>query len=232
MEDVMKDKKLDEYTVHLIVLIVFNGVLIVLERIFSESIERFFYALLPTLLLILLYILLHRRTTTFETSVMGLLETHIPDVIYVDDPETIQTEFIKAVNDAEKHIMTTGGKSKIEEYLSTIERNLEEKRIEYWRIISGEKISNELYEHVEKIIAKDAVFISYTTRELTPTLLLREKVAFLGLPDPKPDKFRKCLNIPDEKIIEHLATYIRIWYPKGEILSSKEDLERIKTLIK
>lgn len=228
----MKAKKLVENTAHLIIIIVFAGALILLERIFGGSLEGFFFALLPTILLIIFYILLYQRTTTFETSIMELLETHIPDVVYIDDPETIKTEFIKAVNDAEKFIMTTGGKSTIKDYLSAIERNLEEKRIEYWRIISGVKISNVLYEHVAKIIVKNAVFISYTTRELTPTLLLTEKVAFLGLPDPKLDEFRKCLKIPDEKIIEHLATYIRIWYPKGEILSTKEDLERIKRLIK
>ena len=222
---------LDEYTVHLICLIIFTGVLIVLEHIFSESLEGFFYALLPTLLLILFYILLQRRATTFETSVMELLETHIPDVVYIDDPKTIKSEFIKAVNDAEKFIMTTGGKSKIKEYLSAMETNLEEKKIEYYRIISSEKISNVLYEHVAKIIVRDEVYISYTTRELTPTLLLTEKVAFLGLPDPKPDEFKRCLKIPDEKIIEHLGRYIRIWYAKSERLSSKEDLEKLKRLI-
>jgi len=38
----MKDKRIDEYTIHLIILIVFTGVLILLERIFSESLEGFF----------------------------------------------------------------------------------------------------------------------------------------------------------------------------------------------
>ena len=86
-------------------------------------------------------------------------------------------------------------------------------------------------QHVAKIIVRDEVYISYTTRELTPTLLLTEKVAFLGLPDPKPDEFKRCLKIPDEKIIEHLGRYIRIWYAKSERLSSKEDLEKLKRLI-
>jgi len=224
----MKTKRLDEYTVHLIILIVFTGVLIILERIFSESLEGFFYALLPTLLLVLFYILLHRRTTAFEDSVKELLETHIPNIVYIDDSDTIKVEFIKAVNDAEKYIMTTGGKSRIKEYLSAIESNLEEKEIEYYRIIFGEKISNELYAHLSKIIGREGIYVSYTPQELIPTLLLTEKVAFLGLPDPKPDEFKTCLKIPDEKIIDKLGKYIRIWYAKSETLSNREDLEKIK----
>lgn len=224
----MKNKGLDEYTIHLIILIVFTGVLIILEHFFTKSIEGFFYAFLPTLLLVLFYILLYRRTTTFEDFVKELLEAHIPDIVYIDDSDTVKAEFIKVVNDAEKYIMTTGGKSTIKEYLSAIERNLEEKDIEYWRIMFGEKISNEVCEHLSEIIGRDGIFISYTPQELTPTLLLTEKVAFLGLPNPNPDEFKTCLKIPDEKIIEKLGKYIRIWYAKSEKLSNKEDIEKIK----
>jgi len=224
----MKDKRLDEYTVHLIILIIFTGVIVSLERIFSESLEGFFYALLPTLLVVLFYILFHRRTTAFEDSVKDLLETHVPDIVYIKDTDAIKTEFINAVNGAEKYIMTTGGKSRIKEYISAIERNLEEKEIEYYRIIFGEKISNDLYEHLSRIIEREGVYISYTPQELTPTLLLTEKVAFLGLPDPKPEEFKTCLKIPDERIIENLGKYIRSWYAKSEKLSNKKDLGKIK----
>jgi len=124
--------------------------------------------------------------------------------------------------------MTTGGKSRIKEYLSAIERNLEEKEIEYYRIIFGEKISNESYEHLSKIIGIDGTYIAYTPQELTPTLLSTEKVAFLGLPDPKPDEFKTCLKIHDEKIIEKLGKYIRIWYAKSETLKNKNELEKIR----
>jgi len=224
----MKNKRLDEYTINMILLIIFTGVLIILERIFSISLEGFFYALLPTILLILFYILFHRRTTTFEKSVKKLLETHIPNIVYIDDSEAIKAEFIKAINDTEKYIMTTGGRSRIREYLSVIERNLEEKGIEYYRILSGRKISNELYDHLLKIIERDGVYVSYTTQELTPTLLLTEKVAFIGLPDPIPGEFRTCLKIPDEKIIDKLGKYIRIWYAKSTKLSNKDELEKIE----
>ncbi len=224
----MKEKRLDEYTVHLIILIIFTGVLILLERIFSESLEGFFYALLPTLLVILFYILFHRRVVTFENSVMELLETHIPDIVYIDDPDAIKSEFIDAINKAEKYIMTTGGKSRIKEYLLAIEKKLEEGDIEYYRILFGEKITNELYEHLSRIIGNEGVYVSYTLRELAPTLLLTEKVAFIGLPEPKPEEFKACLKIPDERIIEKLGRYIRNWYGKSERLRNKEDLRKIK----
>jgi len=225
----MKDKKLDEYTIHLIVLIIFTGVLILLERIFSESLEGFFYALLPAVLLILFYILIHRRTTSFEKTVKYVLETHIPNISYLNNSDMIKTEFIDAVKSADKYIMTTGGKSKIKEYLTSIEQALEENAIEYYRIIFGEKISNELHEHLSKIIEKDEVYVSFTSRKLGPGLLLTEKVAFIGLPDAKRDEFKTCLKIPDESIIDELAKYVRIWYSKSEKLNNRDDLEKIKS---
>jgi hypothetical protein len=224
----VKARWLDEYTVHLIILIILAGVLILLERIFTKSLEGFFYALLPTLLLVLFYILLHRRSKNLEDYIKELLETHIPDVVYIDDPEVIKTEFINAVNKAEKYIMTTGGKSRIKEYLSAIEKNLEGKGIEYYRIVFGLKISTELYEHLSKIVGNQTVYISYNSQEFAPTLLLTEKVVFLGLPEPKPDEFKTCLKIPDEKIIYKLGKYIRIWHEKSEKVSSKEDLKKVQ----
>lgn len=225
----MANKKFDEYTVHLILLIFFTGAIIFLERIFSESIEGFFYALLPTLLLIIFYILIHRKTTSFEESIKQLLEMHIPNIAFIDDSNTIKAEFINAINDAEKYVMATGGKSRIKEYLSEIETNLEIKEIEYYRIIFGEKITNELHQHLLKVIGKDGVYVSYTPRELAPALLLTEKVAFYCLPDPNPEEFKTCLKIPDEKIIEKLGKYIRLWYAKSTKLNNRGDLEQIST---
>lgn len=221
-------KKLDEYTINLILLVIFTGVLIVLERVFSESLQRFFYALLPTILLILFYILLHRRTVTFENSIKEILETHIPNIVYIENEDTLKTEFINAVNSAEKYIMTTGRRSRIKEYLSGIEESIEKKEIEYYRILFGEKISKELYDHLSKIIGKEGVYISHTPKEFAPNLLLTEKIAFIGLPEPKPHEFKTCLKIPDESIIERFGKYIRVWYASIERLTNKEDLEKIK----
>ena len=221
-------KTLDEYTINLILLVIFTGVLIVLGRIFSDSLQGFFYALLPTILLIVFYILLHRSTVTFEGSIKEILETHIPNIVYIEKEDTIKTEFINAIDSAEKYIMTTGGRSRIKEYLSAIEESLKKKDIEYYRILFGEKISKELYDHLSKIIGKDGVYISHTHKELAPTLLLTEKIAFIGLPEPKPHEFKTCLKIPDDKIIERLGKYIRVWYGSSERLTDKGDLEKIK----
>lgn len=221
-------RKLDEYTIHLIILVIFTGALILLEHIFSKSLQSFFYALLPTILLILFYILLVRRTATFEDSIKDILETHIPNIVYIENAETITTEFTNAVNNAEKYIMTTGGRAKIGDYLSAIEENLQKKDIEYYRILFGKKISKELSDHLSKMIGKAGVYISHTHRELSPTLLVTEKVAFIGLPEPEHHAFKTCLKIPEEKIIEKMGRYIRGWYASTERLSNKEDLGKIE----
>jgi hypothetical protein len=220
------NKKPDEYTINLIVLIVFSGALILLGYIFSDSISGFFYALLPTILLILFYILIYRRQQIFESNIKTMVETHIPNIVYIDNPEILKTEFIDTINSAQKYIMTTGSKSKIKEYLSAIETKIEKNEIEYYRILFGEEISDELLDHLSKVIEKECAYIAYTARELAPTLLLTEKVAFIGLPEPIPGEFKTCLKIPDEKLIEKITRYVRIWYAKSERLKSKEDLER------
>lgn len=217
----------DSHIFHVILVILFTGAIILLEHIFTDSIEGYFFAVLPTLLLIIFYFLIHHNTTEFEDSIKKLLEMHIPNIAFVDDSNTIKKEFITAISDAEKFIMTTGGKSKMKEYLSEIEKNLESGEIEYYRIIFGEKISEELNEHLSKIIGKSGVYISYNQQELAPVLLLTEKVAFYCLPDPNPDEFKTCLKIPDEKIIEKLGKYIRIWEAKGNSINNKEDLNKI-----
>ncbi|HDH27676.1 MAG TPA: hypothetical protein ENH13_00935 [Euryarchaeota archaeon] len=222
-------KKIDEYTIHLIVLVIFLGALILLEHIFSESLESFIAALLPTILLILFYILLNRRTATFEGTVKDILETHIPDTVYIDGADAIKMEFTEAVKNADKYIMTTGGRAKIKDYLSAIEENIEKKDIEYYRILFGKKISNELREHLLKIIGKHGVYVSHTDRELSPTLLITEKMAFIGLPEPEHHEFKTCLKIPEKKIIEKMGRYIRVWYAKTNRLSSEEDLKKIET---
>ena len=221
-------KKLDEYTVHIIVLVIFTGALIALERIFEKSIEDFIYALLPTILLIIFYILLYRRTATFEDSIKKILETHIPDIVYIETQETIKTEFTNAVNNAEKFIMATGGRAKDKDYLSAIEDNLEKKDIEYYRILFGKKISRELQDHLSKIIGRDGVYISHTQRELSPTLLITENIAFIGLPEPEHHSFKTCLKIPEQKLIDKMGKYIRMWYASTDRLSNKEDLNNIE----
>lgn len=105
---------------------------------------------------------------------------------------------------------------------------MEKKEIEYYRVLFGEKISKELHEHLSKIIGKEGVYLFHTKREVTPTLLLTEKTAFVGLPEPKQHEFKTCLKIPDEKIIEKLGKYVRGWYASSERLTKKEDLEKIE----
>ena len=220
-------KKLDDHTIHLIGLVIFTGLIILLEHIFSDSLQSFFYALLPTILLILFYILLNRRTATFEDTVKDILETHIPDTVYIDNAEAIKMEFTEAVKNAKKYIMATGGRSSIKEYLAGIEESIEKKDIEYYRILFGKKISQELQDHLSKLIGKHGVYVAHTSRELSPTLLVTEKIAFIGLPEPEHHEFKTCLKIPDEKIIEKMGKYVRGWYAKIERLSTEEDLNNI-----
>jgi hypothetical protein len=155
-------KKPDEYVIHVIVLIIFASALILLDHILGKSHETFLYALLPAVLLLLLYSLINHRTSTFESTVKELLEAHIPNIVFIQGVETIMDEFIKAVNEAEKYVMTTGGRAKKQEYLKAIEDGITKKDLEYYRILFGKKISGDLKEHLLRLVNKQGVYLSHT----------------------------------------------------------------------
>ena len=221
-------KKPDEYSIHLIVLVVFAGALILLDHILGKSLEAFLYALLPAVLLLLLYKLINRRTATFESTVKELLEAHIPNIVFIQGVDAIMEEFTKAINDAERYIMATGGRAKMEEYLRAIEDRITKNDLEYYRILFGKKIPKELMEHLLRLVGKQGVYLSHTQREMSPTLLVTEKVAFIGLPEPQHGSFQTCLKIPDEKVIEKMGRYIRNWYASTDRVSTTTDIEKIE----
>ncbi len=198
--------------------------MLLLEKIFNLSVEA---ALLPTILLVVFYILLYRRMRSFESSVRSTLETHIPENVFLPTPAKIESEFVRAVSDADKFVMTTGGKSHISGYLEAIEKTIETKQVEYYRVVDR-RVSKEMREHLSRVVGKHGVYVSFSERDLGPSLLLTETVAFIGLPDPAPGELKACLKIPDEKIIENLAKLIRIWYGESEKrLMSKSDIDMI-----
>jgi hypothetical protein len=222
-------KRLDERTIHLVVLIIFAGALIALERVFTQSLEGFLFALLPTLLLVVFYLMLSQRTTDFEQFVKEALESHIPDVAFIRTSESIESEFVDAVRSADKFIMTTGGKSRIKEYLAAIETYVEEKGLEYYRVLFGGSISEELYKHVTRIVGKDGVYISYVGKDLGPTLLVTDKVALVGLPHPRPDEFSMCMRIPSQDVVHQLEKYVRVWHETGAKIRGEEDMAKLIT---
>jgi len=221
-------KKPDEYLIHLIILVIFAGALILLDHIFGKSLETFLYAVLPAVLLLLLYTLINRRAATLESTVKGLLEAHIPNIVFIQGLDAIMEEFTRAVNEADRYVMTTGGRAKMQEYLKAIEDRIAKKDVEYYRILFGKKISKELKEHLLGLVGKQGVYFSHTETELSPTLLVTEKVAFIGLPEPQHGSFQTCLKIPEEKVIEKMGRYIRNWYASTDRVSTTTDIERIE----
>lgn len=219
--------KLDNNLINLILVVIFSTALVIVNCVLGESLNNLLYNSIPVVLLVILYLLLQKKMNKFENSVREILESRIPNISYIEDGNAITTEFINAINSAEKYIMTTGGKTRNINYLSVIKENINNKDIEYYRILFGEDISQELYNHLIDIIEKDSVYVSYTPRELASFLLLTENVAFIGLPDADPKEFRRCLKIPNINIIERLAKYIRSWYKASEKVDTKKDLERL-----
>ena len=219
----------DNYFATLIILIIFVITTSILGDILKVKLDssNLGFVLLPVSLLILFYILIHQRATRFEYDIWDILETHVTNVEYINDGNKVKSEFIRAVNDANKYIMTTGGKSRIKEYLIAIEKNISEKDTEYWRVIFGEKITNELHSHLLEVVGKQSTYLAYTKQELGPVILLTENVVFLGFPDPKPEEFKDCLKVVDERMIYEIGRYIRRWYRESTRLNNKGEIDKV-----
>ena len=205
-------------------LAVITAVLVVLEYILKEAFNKDLYSLFPIILLILFYIFINNRISKLE----DLLKIHVSDIVYIEGSEAVDLEFIKAIKEAQEIIMTTGGKSRSDRYLSAIENRLLEKgNIEYYRIISTKRITSLVYEHLSKTIERNGVYVSFAQEIMIPSLLLTENVAFICLPEPEPSKLRTCMKITDKEIIDTFEKYVRIWNGKGEKLTNNDDLKGI-----
>jgi hypothetical protein len=216
-EDVLKNRLIIELAVIVIALVI-------LEYILKEELNKNIYILIPIIFLFLFYKIIDHRITRLEE----LLKIHASEIIYIEGTKTVDFEFLRAIEEAQRIIMTTGGKSRNAEYLAAIEKRLiENENIEYWRLILTKKITSIVYEHLSKIIGRNGIYISFTSEIIIPSLLLTEEVAFICLPEPDPSKLKTCLKITNKEIIDTIEKYVRIWNGKGEKLSNNDDLKRI-----
>jgi len=62
---------------------------------------------------------------------------------------------------------------------------------------------------------------------MIPSVLATEKIAFICLPEPDPNRFQACIKISDKEIIDNLEKYARIWNNRGEKIKNIDDIKNV-----
>jgi len=116
MEGILKIPEIKSI-IELISVVAISAAMIMLEYILKDSFKSYLDVLFPIILLIIFYIFVSRRIARLEVY----LERQGTSITYIEDSQMLNREFMKAVDEAQKRIVTTGGKSTNVDYLSAIE---------------------------------------------------------------------------------------------------------------
>ena len=176
----------------------------------GPSIERFAYLFLLVLMLAFYILVVSERiraesnmTRELErhlTQVTEIVEMHLkqtaeimkrllPQAVFIENEEDSRMELIKAVKNADKYILTTGGKSRNPECLHAIEERVLHDGLPYTRVVLGDHIHHELCAHLCTLLGRDRVHFGHLLNEQFGNALVTESILILGIPSPHPDIF-------------------------------------------
>lgn len=216
-------------TTSLILLIVSAIAMFLLQFFLEQRFEFLVVVAVPAILLVILFSLMSLRLSMFEETIRNVLESRLPEISFINDAEILKKEFIKAVEESEQFIMATGGKSALADYLSKIEEKVNEENIFYRRVVTGKKMTRELFEHLSRLINRNNVSVAWNMKEYIPMLLITEKVAIFSLPDPMRGRFETCIRIPNKEVVDRVRLYTEEWLMKSRSITN---LSKLRSLVK
>jgi hypothetical protein len=205
-------------------------------RIGTFSNESLTYAI-GLILITLFFGIIYRENRFLYKEIIKTIGSRLPGR-FINDPEELKNELVTTVNNAKEFIYCTGGRSKIEEYLGAIEQGVFNKKIEYYRVIMGNKITHELHQHLLKVMDQDKVRVRIIPEERFAFILVTEREVVLPLADPRPGIFQYALKIKSRNFAKKYKEYFLKLYSEecARILYKKElpslcELCRKNTLI-
>ena len=211
----------------LILVIVSAIVTLFLQAFLEKSLEAFVSVALPIIVLVIFFSLLSLRLLLLEDKIQNVLDSRLPEISYIDDANLLKSEFIKAVEESEEFIMATGGKSALVDYLSKIEERVKKAKISYRRVVTGKTVTQELFDHLSRVINQTNVVIAWNEKEYVPMLLITEKIVIFSLPDPIRGQLETCMKIPNRNIISRVRLYTEEWLMKSTPIRTLKDLEKL-----
>jgi len=133
-----------------------------------------------------------------ESMLQNVLNSQLIGAQYLEDSASVIRELESVTEQADEFIMALGGKSTAVHYLEQIEEDVKTKGILYYRLLAGSRITNELKDHLLRLLDAPNVQVYWTSSEKFGNLTVTEKQVIIALPTPYKDKF-VGIKLPGEK---------------------------------
>ena len=172
------------------------------------TLDKFTFFVMPLILLLVIYFLITGELKKSEQRFKELLRNHLPEERFINDEKKLRAEMVFTIKKADKFIMTTGGRARDNEYLSAIEEKvLNQKDLEYWRVILGDHIHHRLHIHLEKLLKCKNAHIKWHGEERWGNILVTDDQVILLLPNPTPGA-ESALIVPNPQIVQNYKEFV------------------------
>lgn len=162
-------------------------------------------ARLPTLILLAVSLLLvanvvERRTRLahIEKLIEQTANSAALGVQYLDEGALVINELQTTVRSANEYIMAVGGKSTATAYLDLIAARVEQDGLQYYRLLTGNHITHDLHQHLQRLIESPHVRVAWSHSEKYRAFTTSEQQAVVVLPTPYRNKFAG-IRLPGER---------------------------------
>ncbi len=154
-----------------------------------------------------------RTTSSFQELVEGVDE--------------ITNAMISVIESTENYIFTIGGKSRNAKYLNAIKKVIKIKNVKYIRIITGDYIYKQLFNHIEEVW--DKLEQGYLNDDFYGGIIATDDTVFVALHSSSLSSLDKGLLIKNAKIASDYRLYIQELYTTSE---KGKDIDFYKSMCK
>lgn len=118
-------------------------------------------------------------------------------VEFIKDGTQIFDELQNMVESASSYVYIIGAKSTRKSYLDIITKKVSHPNILYSRLLTGNHITHDIHKHLDTVVGKRNVQITWHPSEKYQAMVVTEKQAVIVLPTPDPNSVR-ALKFPGE----------------------------------
>lgn len=179
---------------------------------------------LPLVAVAILALVFLNLIANAEDRLTRELQSRLPQISYIEKREEVELAMCRLAERASEFIVTSGGKSRNIQYLRTIEQKSFEGQIFYWRILYDKDITEELYNHLSRVISLPNVTIVHVGDDSYNNMTLADTGAILALPVPGHGEL-KAIEIPSPEYSRQLYTgYMMSVFSKAFRIDTLDDL--------
>jgi len=197
------------------------GVLVAIAVAIFQSIG--WDRVLPLLSVVVFALIILNIVISTEDRITQTIDNRLPKLSYLDERKEVELSTLELVENASEFIIATGGRSKNIEYLSAIEKKVQNEGVLYWRIIFNEKITRELFEHFKNIISQPNVTIAQIVDTSYGNMIITDRGMLMALPVPN-NKELKAILVPKPDYSQKMYNeYMMTIFSKAKKINSLEE---------